>query len=797
MSSRPVLVSILVGLLTLFASANTSADPSPTGRSPRLLWTPAQQAVWNRMKAEYDASPANPLTLGGRLYKLAKDNAEAGNRYSDNGIWGTLMYQFTGDPKYAELAWKKISTSFLGMSGAALAGNYVRANAIDLVIFYDWLFPALSPDRRASFLAQLNEMFNQTLVVRASTQDKPIRSGDSDETVGVYFGLACLFLATQEENPTANTLWNMPSVGGLDPTAADRTTMRNAIRQYVEMADGGEWIEGGEYNVGTTLLLARGYAAVRTATQGDHFPEVAALLPRLAERQVYFTSPDLTQKIQWGDDQNPRGFVGRLFLWVQNSGVMAGLTQGTREGLAVQRLVLDLFDKYGVTGYQSAEPWGQFFYLFNPYATADSRRGKLPKSWYAPGQGVSVWQDGWGESDSQLFIHFPPGQLTVDHQVSYWGDFQLFRKGHWALTHPISYGTTQYARDANWADGVNSVIIAGLSSPPWLGSSEVPYKRVKARQGGDNFLYVSGIQGGPYLPAPYYDRPPVYLHESRRSILYLSSPGKESDTLVVHDRINAQNPSALEKFSRYPAYLQALVNSAPALKQWVIHTPSVPSLLPGRIAWTTTGNQSAQVLTLLPASQTRTVLDESVIYGEGSGSPIVASERNWQVRVVPGSASQWDTFLNVVSVSDPGYTVQGTVIQNRTDRVEGVVVQRPGQPDTVIIFDAAPGPDLPAYATRSQVEAVLDGVQWRSVGYSASWRQGARTAQLFLADLDPTMLWSARIDAGAPVPLQPGSSGLAVVTVDGAGEHSIRVDAALGGDRPQGAISAPRGVVVK
>src|SRR5579884_2737737 len=60
--------------------------PSPTGRNPRLLWTPQQQAVWEQM-----VDQNNPW------WKLIQHNAKH-TPFADRGAWATLAYQMTGDP---------------------------------------------------------------------------------------------------------------------------------------------------------------------------------------------------------------------------------------------------------------------------------------------------------------------------------------------------------------------------------------------------------------------------------------------------------------------------------------------------------------------------------------------------------------------------------------------------------------------------------------------------------------------------------------------------------------------------
>ena len=74
------------------------ADPSPTGRTPKLFWTPQRQAVWNQMRLQNHP-----------WWQQVKSNADlsatSGARYGDLGEWATMVYQVTGDPVYAAKAW--------------------------------------------------------------------------------------------------------------------------------------------------------------------------------------------------------------------------------------------------------------------------------------------------------------------------------------------------------------------------------------------------------------------------------------------------------------------------------------------------------------------------------------------------------------------------------------------------------------------------------------------------------------------------------------------------------------------
>ena len=92
-----------------------AAQSSPTGRNPKLLWTAERQAVWQRMKTDAE-TPSLASTPGAQWYRIVKNNAECACRYGDNGIYATLMYQFTGDRRYAQIAWTRIANGFLKRS---------------------------------------------------------------------------------------------------------------------------------------------------------------------------------------------------------------------------------------------------------------------------------------------------------------------------------------------------------------------------------------------------------------------------------------------------------------------------------------------------------------------------------------------------------------------------------------------------------------------------------------------------------------------------------------------------------
>jgi hypothetical protein len=756
---------------TISTSACTGAPtigtaPSPTGRNPQFLWTPQQQWVWQQMKAEYDANPSNPQTNAAELYKLLKDNADCNCRYSDTGLWDTIMYQITGDAAYAQKAWNKWSSGTLFTNPTAFKGNTMREHGIESVLIYDWLYPSLTPTQRQTFIDRMNT------ALAAEGLDNT-RTTDTDATTGEYFTAAMFYMATKDVNPNAASVFNHAHVGGFTPTASDMSTLRNAIQYYSEeLAEGGEWMESSEYNLGTTVLLTMGYESMKTATAPtDYYPEVGALLPKLAERDTYAVTPDLNQVYQWGDEQEPRSFT-YVFRRMTNEGALQGATQGTPESARLHSLMNAIMAKYGASGYGSAEPWARFFLFYNPYAaTVDWRTSPLWR--YAPGQALLLRRDGFQSQDSLFGAQFLPEKGDVDHTPMFFGNFQLYRAGQWTITHPITYNLIGTGVDG----GVNQMIIEGL--PQWHGflpGSE--YHKVRAVRNDVDFSYLVGTMGGQSRPAGYYDPPPTFLHEHTRSVLYLPSTNDQSDVIVVFDRVNSENPLTLPKSDRYHNNEKTGMASsiAEGRKQFVLHAPVKPTTTSTGFQWTQ-GSQTVDVKTLLPSGVQPWYVDEKIRYS--SITSFDDNEKNWQTRLV--SNNDWETFLNVIIAKESSYTANAQLISGAG--VSGALVTRSGQPDLVAVFNAKPSAKLPADNTGANWKydsarvPLLDNVRLRQSGFTFSWSASNAVTTVLLFDLDPSIVWTYKIGSGAYQSLSVDANGIARVALSGTGAKTLEVAA--------------------
>ena len=738
-------IAVILSTVLLVPGATLFADSSPTGRTPKIFWTSARQAVWNRMRTENHP-----------WWKQIKANADLSGtstaRYADLGQWATMAYQVTGDPVYAQKAWQEAKGNLKGTTIPDSSRNFTREHFIEFAWMYDWLYPALTSAQRQQWIDSLN--YWSDLCLSQTSVSWGTRLGDSDETTGHYFGMVLWDLASAGDNPRSGTFIPNSQVGGLDQTSTSRNTMRNAVADYVKRAAGGVWIESSKYNMGTLQLLLMGADGVKTAAGEEKFPELTSFRKDVALAQMHEVSSDLRKPFQWGDNEEPRDLNRD-----RRTSLMAMLA-----GLLQDDPSVGPYANAFEAAIQSAEDPGFRWMIFgNPYAPSADFRTGLTTGHYAPGQGVMLARDTWASSGS-LFGSHMASRPGVDHGVQYLNNFELYRKGEYAITHVIGY-------DAVEGEHHNAMLLAGLS-----GMQEA--RGPLAQEFGPGYAYQVGGTGGNRYTNGYYNPPPRFVHEWVRSLLYLPSTDQQHDTVVVFDRVNAEDPAALPKLDRYNSTDAPRVTSAPAVKQWIIHTPVSPTLSPSAITWQTTGGQTVKVNTLLPLNQNRTIYDETVTGLKGT---IKSSEKKFQVRIIPATEQRWDTFLNVIQASDSATGLSNALVSSTNNGAKGVLIKRPGHNDVLAMFNATQGPDLPPsktvngyLETDSTLLNRLNTNRLHTTGFTVSWAAGTTTT-VYLADLDPAKQWMVAVDSAVEIPLAISLQSLATVSVPGSGSHTLQV----------------------
>lgn len=629
----PVARGVAFAALAVLAAASLPAQDraaadhdalSPTGRAPRLVWTPERQQVWHRMRA-----------TGQPLYRLAGQNCaqamRGSPRYADRGLWCAWIYQVDGDPRAGRMAWRQIRG---GMLNGPANANDVRENMIETAILFDWLVPVLSAAERDSAVAGLNRWAEYALGINTKKYQGGLLLSDSDALVGYFFGLAAIDIATRglpghrpwlEASP--QTAATTVTVGGLSASGADWSTARNALHRYLTgPGAGGEWIEGSGYNVGTIGLMAMGYAAVARQAPDGALEDVAAFLEAAGLAQRWEVTPDLQQPLQWGDEEHPRDLRGRLFKRTTTLSLLAGVNGDTPGGRAAQGFLQSLYRAFGTTGYRSAEPWARALLTWNPWLPGDDP-ANAPAWRYNEGSGHLLVRQG----ADQVSILMPP-RTGAHHEVQFLATMQVYRRGEWALTQPLGYAGASLQ-----GDGANGGLVAGMSSMAQKGAEQM--------QHGDDWWALTGSTGGPKYVGNYYQPPPAFLEYWRRTVVYFRRDGV--DHLVTIDRLAMDDPASLPRLDRYRAPDRAAIRNAPGLFQWVVHAPVPPDTTGGMLRWTTPGGQPVVVQHGSGPSEQVIIHDERKLYTTYHVQP---PERKWQARLVPAFTGGSMRSVHVISI---------------------------------------------------------------------------------------------------------------------------------------------------
>jgi hypothetical protein len=438
-------------------------------------------------------------------------------------------------------------------------------------------------------------------------------------------------------------------------------------------------------------------------------------------------------------------------------------------------MTIDLANKYGWTGNLStAEPWGRLFYFFDPYAPAADWRtlpqfaapaGKLAAS-DASGMGFTFLREGNNPDSAyaELMSYNDPG---VDHRLSYISDFQMYANGEWTVSHPEIYNPGPMV--------ANTILVAGLGR-----MSEASGRIGYDVPADGSYAYSAATTGGNFAYDGYYGPPPTFVQEATRSMFYLPSGdanGGGAPTLVLFDRMNVDPPNPNGNW--YATDWQT-VSSSP-LKQLIFHSPVAPTATSSGISWQTAGGQDVQVSLLTPGLSTTVTSEANGILGGYAN----ASELNYVTSVTPTAYQKWNTFVSVVQSSAPGYAVSNTRVTSTDGSAEGVLVQRAGQNDALVLFNATQAADLPPSQTdiyghlvsNPNLLSTLNHNRLHEAGFTLNTHIATAAGDVYLTDLDTSKQWSVTVD-GVAQALSVSAAGVAHLTINGAGNHLLSVSVA-------------------
>ena len=481
------------------------------------------------------------------------------------------------------------------------------------------------------------------------------RTYDSDQAVASYFGLAVMDRFNRSlqrpghwlDSTSAPIGGERVPIGGLLVTDGGRTTARNTVEFFSRRAAGGEWNESEAYNQGTLKLVMMGVEAMRTALGRDAFPTTTAMLRAAAAREPFAVTPDLAQGVQWGDEEHPRDFRGRLFKRTTLLGMLQGLTGNP----ATHRLLLDLWSKHGFTGYLSGEPHARILMLYDPYGPVADR---LPVGWHlSSGRGHL-----YVKTTTELFFAEASNPTHEDHDVRYLSNMALYRGGAWVLDHPLGYGGA-----ANGAYATNGVSYAGFGA--------MPMRRMVRADSGNGWWSITGeTRGAPY--DDYYDPPPAFLQHATRT-MWFTRLGEWS-VIVTRDSVRMRDPRTLPKYERYRPEQRWQLEQAEGRWETVWHAPVNPRATGEGYSWTAANGLAVHVMPF-GADITSKVVDEKTLWPtQFGGTGVNPVTRRFQIRTRTTSDVLWTVVL-VGRGTPPDVTRIGDGVQvggKRVTMVNGV-----------------------------------------------------------------------------------------------------------------------------
>lgn len=366
--------------------------------------------------------------------------------------------------------------------------------------------------------------------------------------------------------------------------------------------------ESSEYDKGTSQLTLMGAVACGI----DNYPEVQAWLPLLAESLQWEMTPDLKQRIQWGDVQKPRDLEihALLPLMLQVIG-LGGDKDGKLAHLAATLL-------------QTQRPYDLAVNLYRPMLVLDPRTLPAVPRYESP-TGLRVTRDHVVYRTPDTLWHvFAAAPTGLDHQMSQ-SECKLWHNGKWILDSPRAYAPWPTNQNASLVYGLEPAMDRGLRSAELIDGGA----KVVLETKGPRFPPGWDHQAGTTTPFPNYI-------DSWTQTLTLT-PGK----LTRADRFLGSKPTRLD---RYPAWEKAAVESSPALQQlWHAPPGSTPKPIDGGFTWL-----CGDVPLML--TSTRKGRIEQTAIGTNLGTYVEPSEEGgWLMRfehdVLPaevGSTLQWD-----------------------------------------------------------------------------------------------------------------------------------------------------------
>ncbi len=649
-----------------------AADP------PCLLDTPAQRAIWDRMKAEQHPG----------YQQILKNTTIA--RYNDIGRWEMTAAIVNRDLAMMQRAFAEMKHTLQDFTWV-ITGNESREYAIELPVMYGCMYPALTDVDRKDFY-DYNVKVAEAILAS-------LRPGDSDQATGNYFGLVLMdkVMGTAFLSRTFNDGISNRPVGGLVPTDCLQTsTLRDAVCNFAKvMSVDGAWPEGTAYNGGTGWLYLAGVQLAGI----QFFPEAVAYLKAFVKFLMHEHMPGLRNRFEFGDTEHPNELItmhGPLDIWqfaqslldeVGEPQLAAMVRQFQDDFLSENKLALDPL-------------YARYYYRNNPYGTKAPWRDWAGKAYQARGQGLSYWRTGWSVGDRATYLHAPAvSNGIVDHWMAFEFDLRMFRKGATVVDHPLGYQADRRF--------FNTVLVrdAGISAESGA--------LVGAAYEDGVVGYAAGFNAGvnPSIYEGYAMNVPTYQHGQFRAAFQPLDGGPDApDVVLLVDVVHAQDPTLLpgvgwqnsvlqpaEMYSK--AVFDNMLVAQPLTFHW--HAPVKPALDGRAIRWSVGATQVAVTHIFPAAPPTLAIVDEAANFCTPTTNPpgclggyMRPEQPKWGVRSSMSPLPEFSTTVHCITALEAGSASCEPLQSTSGAPAIGGVIRRDGLPPVSYLQSAVQGPKL-------------------------------------------------------------------------------------------------------
>jgi hypothetical protein len=531
---------------------------------PITLGTVANKPLfWNRTDCFNQMATAAPGTLARKLWddqiqpQVDDTNVAHPSVYGELGCGALIQWERTGDTKFATLVHDILLAS---ETDGINDRNWERGYSIQAALTTYLIWPALSAEQQQPLYDMLQRLVNIFMGVGTPDYAGGFRVSDTDQTTGQFWGLMIakqLFPDITFPDTTGGGGNFKYVLGGLDSTGSDQASVRNSIRQMVDMAVGGEWLVSSGYNVSDdTFLLKLAWLAMLDITGVDHMPEVAAWIKKNALVLIHDITPDFADSAKWGDTQAPDLGIWDVIVELCITQICLARLGETKLASWIQFLVLELFAKYGDVYPYRWNP--QVVLWLDPFAPAADYRQGIPRTVdCSQGIGQVTRHDGFDANGTFLHVMSPNSTVQVDHECFYLLSPQIYSGGRWVARNPVGYGPTEYA------DILTSSMAGGWSVMERFGFEWV--------QDGEKFLACGASSSGKPGVTGQYLQPDRFVNEWLSIFVHLP----ELQAYVKVERMDFDDPRLWtdKQKSDYPIVQQKIAGHSLKEVMWCAPNP--------------------------------------------------------------------------------------------------------------------------------------------------------------------------------------------------------------------------------